>query len=424
MGCGPSSEPAAKGSTYHPPVIGCKRELETKEEEGRIAVVQQYWAGLSDIHPLSTAKVADHKTVDSLWVIIRGKVYDCTRWQYDHPGGSSTILRQAGKDCTEFFERMHKVSTKNALFAGLPSAASSLTCLGTVFSASPLGIHHVGALFSTCFPPSDTAAVASFTPESASVHTAAVSSMILQCTVRETRFISANTRRITLTLPDSQLVLPIKPGGHMLIRATADVTRPYSPVEVVPGAVTIVTKAYANGIGSGFLHRLNVGDSVVMEGLFTPNFELDNFAARRSSMAQVPPLLVLIGAGTGAAPMLSIARAAAALPAIWGRWRCVVAVLCFRDRADAVLVSEFRNAADECPDRLRVRIVFSQEKCADDDTEFVGARLSTELLHTALAHELRSGIDMAVTCGPPTFDFSTRAFLTQLGLAAGDIISM
>jgi len=43
----------------------------------------------------------------NLLVIIHGKVYDVTKWQYQHPGGHLTIRALCGKDATEPFFAMH-----------------------------------------------------------------------------------------------------------------------------------------------------------------------------------------------------------------------------------------------------------------------------------------------------------------------------
>ncbi|VDO18476.1 unnamed protein product [Heligmosomoides polygyrus] len=48
--------------------------------------------------------VAAHNSEDSAWLVIRGKVYDVTKFLDDHPGGSDVLLEQVGKDATEAFD--------------------------------------------------------------------------------------------------------------------------------------------------------------------------------------------------------------------------------------------------------------------------------------------------------------------------------
>ena len=42
-----------------------------------------------------------------MWIVVAGKVYDCTRYLPDHPGGADSITINAGTDTTEEFEAIH-----------------------------------------------------------------------------------------------------------------------------------------------------------------------------------------------------------------------------------------------------------------------------------------------------------------------------
>ncbi|KID75472.1 Cytochrome b5 isoform A [Metarhizium brunneum] len=48
--------------------------------------------------------VAQYNTVDNLWVVIHGKVYDVSGYLDDHPGGKDAMLEVAGTDATGDFE--------------------------------------------------------------------------------------------------------------------------------------------------------------------------------------------------------------------------------------------------------------------------------------------------------------------------------
>ena len=41
--------------------------------------------------------VAAHKTKNDLWIILRGKVYDASKFRLNHPGGSKPLQKEAGK---------------------------------------------------------------------------------------------------------------------------------------------------------------------------------------------------------------------------------------------------------------------------------------------------------------------------------------
>ncbi|KAJ4199130.1 hypothetical protein NW759_016153 [Fusarium solani] len=50
------------------------------------------------------AEVKKHSTADDLYLVIKNKVYDVTKFQHEHPGGGEFILDQGGTDVTELFE--------------------------------------------------------------------------------------------------------------------------------------------------------------------------------------------------------------------------------------------------------------------------------------------------------------------------------
>ena len=74
---------------------------------------------------LSAAEVATHNSRESCWIIVSGNVYDVTEFLDDHPGGSTIILRYAGRDATEEFEPIHPPT---ALEDNLPKEK----CLGPI----------------------------------------------------------------------------------------------------------------------------------------------------------------------------------------------------------------------------------------------------------------------------------------------------
>ncbi|KAJ3936349.1 MAG: FMN-dependent dehydrogenase-domain-containing protein [Lentinula lateritia] len=57
--------------------------------------------------PWSLQEVSQHSDSQSCWVIIDKKVYDVTNFLQEHPGGSSIILKYAGRDATSAYEPIH-----------------------------------------------------------------------------------------------------------------------------------------------------------------------------------------------------------------------------------------------------------------------------------------------------------------------------
>ena len=56
---------------------------------------------------ITASEVATHNDRSSAWIIYNGKVYDVTDFISEHPGGSSSILRYAGRDATRVFNANH-----------------------------------------------------------------------------------------------------------------------------------------------------------------------------------------------------------------------------------------------------------------------------------------------------------------------------
>ncbi|KAF9186932.1 hypothetical protein BGZ51_001242 [Haplosporangium sp. Z 767] len=59
---------------------------------------------MSEIKTYTTADLAQHSSKDSLWLAVGGKVYDCTDFIDEHPGGEEVLYDEAGKDATESFD--------------------------------------------------------------------------------------------------------------------------------------------------------------------------------------------------------------------------------------------------------------------------------------------------------------------------------
>lgn len=59
-------------------------------------------------------EVADHRSADDAWMIIKDKVYDVTDFVARHPGGK-VILTYAGRDATDVFSTFHAASTWSLL---------------------------------------------------------------------------------------------------------------------------------------------------------------------------------------------------------------------------------------------------------------------------------------------------------------------
>ncbi|KAI0448686.1 cytochrome b5-like heme/steroid binding domain-containing protein [Xylaria acuta] len=53
---------------------------------------------------ITVEQLADHNTLESMWIAVRGHVYDLTAFSSDHPGGIEVLESCAGTDGTEPYE--------------------------------------------------------------------------------------------------------------------------------------------------------------------------------------------------------------------------------------------------------------------------------------------------------------------------------
>ncbi|ORY05889.1 cytochrome b5 [Basidiobolus meristosporus CBS 931.73] len=68
---------------------------------------------------ISAAEVKLHNKEEDCWCIIHGKVYDCTKFLDDHPGGGEVIAECAGTDATEAFDEIGHSDDANKLLVDL-----------------------------------------------------------------------------------------------------------------------------------------------------------------------------------------------------------------------------------------------------------------------------------------------------------------
>ncbi|CAN8102218.1 unnamed protein product [Discula destructiva] len=86
---------------------------------------------------LNGSEVATHKSADSCWLVIHGKVYDVSRFLNKHPGGRTILLKQAGADATSEFNKIHSEDVVEDLPPGSyvgqldPSTAGALNVPAT-----------------------------------------------------------------------------------------------------------------------------------------------------------------------------------------------------------------------------------------------------------------------------------------------------
>ncbi|XXG56488.1 hypothetical protein AAC387_Pa03g3882 [Persea americana] len=63
--------------------------------------------GRSNRRIISLDEVKQHKTGDSIWTVLNGRIYNISPYLKFHPGGVDMLMKAAGKDCTSLFNKYH-----------------------------------------------------------------------------------------------------------------------------------------------------------------------------------------------------------------------------------------------------------------------------------------------------------------------------
>ncbi|KAL4887158.1 cytochrome b5-like heme/steroid binding domain-containing protein [Aspergillus karnatakaensis] len=64
-------------------------------------------------------EVADHNTKKDLYLVVHDKVYDCSSFVDEHPGGEEVLLDVGGQDGTEAFEDVGHSDEAREILEGL-----------------------------------------------------------------------------------------------------------------------------------------------------------------------------------------------------------------------------------------------------------------------------------------------------------------
>lgn len=71
--------------------------------------------GAAPAKGITLAEVAAHNSKEDSWMVLRGRVYNVGPYLRFHPGGGNVMMKVAGKDGTELFNRFHPWVNGDAL---------------------------------------------------------------------------------------------------------------------------------------------------------------------------------------------------------------------------------------------------------------------------------------------------------------------
>mmetsp|Transcript_11234 Transcript_11234/g.24174 ORF Transcript_11234/g.24174 Transcript_11234/m.24174 type:complete len:898 (+) Transcript_11234:158-2851(+) len=334
------------------------------------------------------SEIKQHDNDRSAWIVVHNKVYDCTPFLKDHPGGAASIVMNAGMDSTEDFDAIH--STK---------------------AQKMLEDYYVGELaegFADDDAEEANSSSVSSGLEDADVLIALNPREKISCNLLEREQLTRDTLRLKFALPSKDHILGLPAGYHMMVSGKVgekNVMRPYTPTSTNDnvGYFELVVKVYfANehpafpkgGVFSQHLGSLKVGDSVQVKG------PLGHFEYVRSGHVQVLgkareiKKLGMICGGTGITPAYQVIKQVLKDESDPTE---VFLVYGSRTPADVLLYDDLKSWAEK-HDNLHVR--FLVDKVPDGETWEHGVGFVSEDVVREHLPAPGEGVVVGI-CGPP-----------------------
>lgn len=229
---------------------------------------------------------------------------------------------------------------------------------------------------------------------------------LFSATLESTRALTPDTKEIRLRLVEPAEISH-RPGQYVQVQAPGPdgpVWRAYSISSPVhePNVVELVVRLVPGGIGSTYIHGLEVGDPVTFTGPYG-EFRLTEELDRE---------VVCVAGGCGMAPVKNIIESvyeAGEDRTVWLFFGC-------RSRRDAMYLDRFRRLAEAHPN---LHVVYALSEPAAEDRDWPG---ETGFIHLSVDKMLDPGRPrQAFLCGPePMIDAVTRV-LHEKGLSQEEV---
>ncbi|CAA3018146.1 nitrate reductase [NADH] 2 [Olea europaea subsp. europaea] len=359
----------------------------------------------------SMSEVKKHNSADSAWIIVHGHVYDSTRFLKDHPGGTDSILINAGTDCTEEFEAIHSDKAKKMLE---DYRIGELITTGYTSDSPNNSVHG---------PTGNLLHLTSIKEIAPARNVALVPREKVACKLISKTSLSHDVRSFRFALPSNDQVLGLPVGKHIFLCATINdklCMRAYTPTSGVDtmGYFELVVKIYHKGVHPKFpngglmsqhLDSLPFGSFLDIKG---PLGHIEytgkgNFLVHGKH--KFAKKLAMVAGGSGITPVYQVMQAILKDPK---DETLMYLVYANRTENDILLRNELDAWAEEFKDRVKVWYVVSES--IKPDWKYSVGFINEEILreHVPAAWENA----LALACGPPPMiQFAVNPNLGKMG---------
>jgi len=409
----------AKGGWMKPPV--------TQDAASEVNAPLSKRAASSPALARSTKKytmseVEQHGNKDSAWIVVNGSVYDCTRYLDEHPGGATSILLEAGGDCTEEFMGIHSIKAQRMLedyYIGELIEEQAKPKLNITKSSANLLIADL--------PSQDMRTLEKIEDDAESELVALHPKKWIDFELVKIVSISSDTRLFTFALqsPEHRLGLPV--GYHMFIKAKINgtiVMRAYTPVSLDDqlGTFTLCIKVYFpnvhpkfpdGGKMSQYMESMKVGDTLQVKGPLG-HFEYKGYGKYiLKDKEKTAKKFGFICGGTGLTPAYQVLQSVLKNLDDKTEIYLLYANKCVED---ILMYEELKNMAAK---RDNIHIWYTLDNPPEEGWEFSKGFVSEGMLKDHFVAPDGDNVCIGM-CGPkPMIDFACVPNLEKLGFEKG-----
>jgi len=392
-----------EGHPVSPKADRPKRKKNLSKTAGKLVTSCKEWLE----EGITMEEVAKHNSEGSAWIVVKGRVYDCTPYLEDHPGGPSSIMIVAGAEATEDFEAVH--STK---------------------AWDMLEDYFLGPLKKSSEVPKPLAETAAIDPDGSFLNP---KGKFQKLPLVEKIHVSSDTRIFRFGLPYPTMKLGLPTGLHMFLKGKwkgETVMRPYTPMtdDHTIGHVDFLIKVYfANthpkfpdgGKMSQHLESLQIGDTIDVKG---PIGEFEYKGKGDFTWHGKPRScthISMIAGGTGLTPCWQVANAILRDPSDTTK----VSLIYANQTPDDILArDQLDQLAKDHPDRFHLWYTVDNVPANPESWTYNVGFVNESLIRTHLFEPAEGRI--AVMCGPPMMqEKACTPNLLKLGYQEQDIFA-
>lgn len=368
---------------------GEEQDIETIEEIKEICLVKE------DLkRPITIDELRKHDHAEEPWFVLKGEVYDGTKFLEGHPGGAQSIISTAGLDATEEFMAIHSETAKAMMVD-----------------------YHIGSLddaAKTALMAGDTE-TASSDPREVFLQSRFWSKAILH----SKKNVSWDTRIFTFKLDHEEQRLGLPIGQHLMVRlqdpATREtIIRSYTPISEIndKGYMDMLVKVYfaTNGSSGGkmsmAMDSLPIGHFIEMKGPIGKFEYLGRGLCMISGKQRRIKSFVMVCGGSGITPIYQVFRAV--MRDADDETKCTV--LDGNRLFEDILCKEELDALSAGNDK-KCKILHTLTKATDSWTGLRG-RITGKLVEE---HCVRDKDTLVLICGPEALEKAMHVTLLEQG---------